>query len=493
MITAKNYYDKIAKGEIVKSTLPDALKTGFDFVDKVTLKGSSWSAYETSVGIKKTINLYFVKLDEFLGSKKPTAAIIIKTEKNPKRIDRSKEPQKKSQRSKEDDGVEIVEQIIPEIKFIRRFLNMHGKKKDQNQIRLFISALQKAIRERRITKTSKYADEIMGIQDFLIKFHSKFSRANQKIQCEIPEGLELKSLFIIGKQVEYQSVKFIKSYISLQGKIIPTQKAKNLHNRIAIAQDRNKITSTDKYWNEIQSIRKQLKAFATKNPRSGILKIETRELNGLNGILSSCGCHEIQEETNLNGLSRVPENTIMNSMDAIKLSFEKLGLTGKWLDLIGNPSTNFTAMIFGRPKMGKSILAIDFAGYLARNHGRVLYVAKEEGIDDTLISKLENVAHSQLDTSNYLPENLNGYDFIFLDSVTKLGLTPDDLNDLKQEYPDKAFIYIFQSTKQGIFRGNNEFQHDVDVVIEIPELGKAIQFGRFNQGGSMNIFDNNQD
>lgn len=31
--------------------------------------------------------------------------------------------------------------------------------------------------------------------------------------------------------------------------------------------------------------------------------------------------------------------------------------------------------------------------------------------------------------------------------------------------------------------------HDVDVVIEIPELGRAVQFGRFNQGGEMQIFE----
>lgn len=43
--------------------------------------------------------------------------------------------------------------------------------------------------------------------------------------------------------------------------------------------------------------------------------------------------------------------------------------------------------------------------------------------------------------------------------------------------------------KDGNFRGKNEFQHDVDVVIEVPEQGKAVQFGRYNQGGEMNIFE----
>jgi len=168
-----------------------------------------------------------------------------------------------------------------------------------------------------------------------------------------------------------------------------------------------------------------------------------------------------------------------------------LGFMGKWLDLIGDPSSNFTAMVFGKPKMGKSYLCVDFAGYLARNHGKVLYVAKEEGLDYTLQQKLNDkaVAHPNLYVASVLPENLADYDFIFLDSVTKLGLTPDDLARLRIVNPTKSFIFIFQSTKAGNFRGANSFQHDVDVVIEVPEKGRAVQFGRFNQGGEINIFD----
>ena len=148
-------------------------------------------------------------------------------------------------------------------------------------------------------------------------------------------------------------------------------------------------------------------------------------------------------------------------------------------------------MVFGKPKMGKSYLCVDFAGYLARNHGKVLYVAKEEGLDYTLQQKLneKNVKHPNLFVASILPEDLSPYDFIFLDSVTKLGYAPEDLNRLKALNPAKSFVFIFQSTKDGKFRGANTFQHDVDIVIEVPKRGKAIQMGRFNQGGEIQIFD----
>lgn len=120
----------------------------------------------------------------------------------------------------------------------------------------------------------------------------------------------------------------------------------------------------------------------------------------------------------------------------------------------------------------------------------MLYVAKEEGLDMTLQKKLndKNVAHPNLFVSSVLPESLIAYDFIFLDSVNKLALQPEDLNRLKAQNPTKSFIFIFQSTKDGNFRGANSFQHDVDVVIEVPEKGRAVQFGRFNQGGEITIF-----
>lgn len=113
------------------------------------------------------------------------------------------------------------------------------------------------------------------------------------------------------------------------------------------------------------------------------------------------------------------------------------------------------------------------------------------GLDMRLLqSKLDSkkVQHINLFVTSTLPENLDRFAFIFLDSINSLGLTPDDLCQLKYKYPAKSFICIFQSTKQGSFRGANVFQHDVDVVIEVPEKGKAIQMGRFNQGGQMNIF-----
>lgn len=187
---------------------------------------------------------------------------------------------------------------------------------------------------------------------------------------------------------------------------------------------------------------------------------------------------------------KVPAKVIC-STDFVNLKFNTLGFKDKWFDFMGDPSAGFTMMVFGSPKFGKSYLCLDFAGYLARYHGKVLYVAYEEKLDKTLQDKMKdkNVFHENLILADTLPDDLSAYDFVFLDSVNKLGLSPKDLEILKLQNKGLSFIYVFQATKDGQFKGSNEFQHDVDIVVEVPEIGKAVQYGRFNQGGELSIFD----
>ncbi|MBL4862993.1 MAG: hypothetical protein JKY09_08265 [Crocinitomicaceae bacterium] len=496
MITINNYYTETANLKI--TDLPLTLWKGKEFVDKVTQNGKTWGAYHSSDSIKNTINLYITKLNEYVSAnaKEKSSATPKKTARKTARTTKPKVsaksaasitviPKAKTARELAYEKATKVERISDELRMIKRFALMHDKVKTQNQIRLFINALQKAITEKRIRKSSEYSKEVIEIQDFLIKLHGRFRTENERIHVVIGDKKLSHYLTLVGKQAELLSVKFIKSYINLQGKSISNTKAKNLYNRIANAVNKGELSKKDRYWKEVDSIMSTLKSFVKKNAEQGELLVSSKELNGLQGIVAGCGCDE------LNGIQTDYRNTIMNSTDIVNLDFEKLGFKGKWFELIGNPSSGFTTMIFGKPKMGKSYLAVDFSGYLARNHGTVLYVAREEGIDDTLQQKLKdkNVAHPDLYVSDYLPEDLSAYDFVFLDSVNKLRLSPEQLDAFKRKYPETSFIYIFQTTKLGNFRGGNEFQHDVDSVIEVAEKGKAIQFGRFNQGGAIDIFD----
>lgn len=490
MITIDNYFNKVNSLDF--SSYPDALKKGHEFVQKATNNGSSWVSYHSSEAIKKTVDIYLSKLNEFVNSsskaeKKQTRKAnekkehdeIIEETKRRQGIKTTAKPRKAvDETTDEEDGPQLVERIPEELKYLRRFINLNGKTKTKDDLLRFINALQKSILEKRIRKTSPYATQVKYIQESLIK---TFNTMTAKIKLEVNAKTLNEFKDLLGGEKIYPSVQLIKKYINLNGKIGMKEKAAKLVKQMETAAKKRKVKKGDVYEAPLQQAYKNLREFVT-DKKQKTLVIEQKELNGLEGVLG-CACNQ------LNGFDEKP--AIMNSMDFANMQFETIGLKGKWFDLIGDPSSNFTAMVFGKPKMGKSYLCIDFAGYLARNHGKVLYVAKEEGLDMTLQKKLndKDVTHPNLYVASVLPDNLAPYDFIFLDSVNRLGLDPEALNRLKILNPSKSFIFIFQATKLGSFKGSQSFQHDVDVVIEVPEKGKAVQMGRFNQGGEIDIFD----
>ncbi|MBA2611300.1 MAG: hypothetical protein H0U95_04960 [Bacteroidetes bacterium] len=509
MINIHNYKDSVQNLDY--STLPATYWKTHQFVEKATENYTNWNIYNSSEPIKKTIDAYFIKLDEFLKKHYPQpkhelpnnihVVKIANSHQETNHTEHKVKPTKviaSKEIATEDEEIDFsfVERIPEEIKFIKRFLSFHGKKKTKDDFLRFINALQRAMIEKKVRKASPYAKHIDYIQDKLIMVFNKMKKA---IPVEINEEklLELKGVILEEKVMP--SVMLIKRYITLNGKYAVKDKAQLLLNAMDKAFKLKKITKMDKYNKLLDQMHANLSIYI-KSKTQKILSIPKAELNGLNGVLG-CGCNlsGIDTENEMSCLERdtvipIAKNTqgIMNSIDFARMQFKTLGFAGKYRKLIGDPNKGFTTMVYGKPKMGKSYLCIDFAGYLARNHGKVLYVAKEEGLDFTLQEKLNSkeVAHPNLDVANDIPNDLSPYDFIFLDSVNKLGLSSNDLEALKHASPGKSFVYIFQTTKEGNFRGANEFQHDVDVVINIPEKGLAVQNGRFNQGGEMRIFDN---
>ena len=491
-IDKNNYYQIIEK--IGMSNLSPALKKGHEFIERITRNNTNWNTYQT---YKKTVDMQFEAIGLLFANKQnpstqtqKTKASATKSQQQPKTTTKTTQVKKMPSIDEEDFQSEQVELISPEVGFMKRFASFNHKTKTKEQIGSFIRSLQKAIAERRIRKTSPHAKLINEIQKELIE---RFNERGKPKPFEFT-AKQLQAYAQFGKsELLYPSIRFIKAFIGLNGKEITKDKATTLHDRIVTAIEKERLSPKDKYFKHIEHILAALKKFV-KESRTTI-PITEAQLNGLEGVLSGCACkHQsvIKSTPQLSGLpnSNEPRNKILNSIDVVALKSHKLNFTGKWLQFIGNPSKGFTVMIYGKPKFGKSYLAIAFAGYLARSHGKVLYVAMEEGFDDTLKQKLndKNVAHPNLDVSDYLPKELSLYQFVFIDSVNKAQLSAEQLDLLERRYPETCFVYVFQTTKDGNFKGAMEFKHNVDVVIEVPERGIAIQYGRFNQGSEMNIF-----
>ena len=94
--------------------------------------------------------------------------------------------------------------------------------------------------------------------------------------------------------------------------------------------------------------------------------------------------------------------------------------------------------------------------------------------------------HPNLVISEKLPDDLSPYQFVFIDSVSKARLSSQDLTKLRMDNPKTAFVFIFHTTKVGNFRGQQDFAHDVDVIINV-ENGSAKASGRFGVGGSIKV------
>ena len=489
MLNTKNYFDKVQ--QLNWEELPEALAKGHKLVEGAAQ--NNWAAYNTNENIKRVVEAYFQKLSDYLsknpmptGGAKPNAPSksLPKASASP-RTPKSETPKasvpKKPQPEAETDYESTpVEYIDTDVQFIRRYSAMHGKVKSQAQILNLLHSLQKAILERRIRKDSPYAKEIELMQNQLIKCYEQM---DEMIEVKIDSKNLKRYLEIANSQEGMLSITLLKAYVSLNGKKDVHDRAERLLNRMRKAVTSGKVTKSDKYADRLNDAFVTIKTYL--DSKSAYLNINKAQLNGLMGIL---GEDLFGQKKSLNGSDDDEGTLIVSSGELLKMDFQTIGLKGKYLELIGDPSIGFTAMVYGLPKSGKSTMCLDFANHLASNHGKVLYCAVEEGFGYTLKEKIERLGaqHANLYITDRVPENLSDYEFVFIDSVSKAGMDVEDIDRLRKLHPETSFIFIYHTTKEGKFKGVNSHAHEVDVIIQV-DKGQATSTGRFNAGGKMKI------
>lgn len=203
-----------------------------------------------------------------------------------------------------------------------------------------------------------------------------------------------------------------------------------------------------------------------------------------------------KSKDNVSSPLKIGNDKIITSKELIEYDYESIDTHGLWLEFIGKPSIDFYSVIHGKAGEGKSTFAIQFALYLASKFDRVLYVSGEEGFSMTMSDKFKRLGASN---DNLIVANLKSYDeiknelksnkyyFIFIDSIDTLHIGPVEMNDLRNDNKDTAFITISQSTKDGKMRGSNEIVHDCDVVIQVEDGKATTTKNRFLEKGK--VFD----
>jgi len=172
---------------------------------------------------------------------------------------------------------------------------------------------------------------------------------------------------------------------------------------------------------------------------------------------------------------RIPKG-YASALDIKRMNFDTISLDHEWGDWFGEVSRDVRMGITADPGGGKSVFGMDFANYLAKNFGPVLYVASEEGgVSHNVQSKImwRGFDHPNLIFGQRLPSGPEMEDFfaVFVDSIQNAGLeTMEKLkrfNDMAQKTGPKLMFYVFQETKGGKFRGSREMEHYIDVKLII--------------------------
>ncbi len=193
-----------------------------------------------------------------------------------------------------------------------------------------------------------------------------------------------------------------------------------------------------------------------------------------------------EEEPNTNNSKIVSSRTMRG------WKYKLFPFVGKWKDFFGTPEYAFHLAVHGKPGEGKSTFCVQFADYLAKNFGKVIYISGEEGLSKTVQDKIinngiDNPYFFFADIKSYeeiKTEIPNEYHFVFIDSLDTLRIDPIRLKALKEHYPQSAFITISQSTKDGKMRGSLELVHDADITVKVEDGIAATTKNRFQVRGT---------
>lgn len=136
-------------------------------------------------------------------------------------------------------------------------------------------------------------------------------------------------------------------------------------------------------------------------------------------------------------------------------------------------------LIKGTKHTSKSQLAMQIANAFAENEMPVAYIDYEQGgmvCKDTVDSINRNTSEKgrkMIAVKGYLEkplEELKGFckycKVIVADSVTDLGITADQLNELRNEFPEVIWVFISQVKDNGEMYGGNKMAHNPTAIIK---------------------------
>lgn len=175
---------------------------------------------------------------------------------------------------------------------------------------------------------------------------------------------------------------------------------------------------------------------------------------------------------------------VVSASDLNEIKYETLQLQEPYFGWLGAIPTNFDMMVDGAPGGGKSTILLQFAEHLAKDLGqKVLFVSKEEFGAASLVEKVKRLGIKNVAFTNTITPDANlgeDYDTVFIDSITDLRFDVNDYKKLREKNPDVAFVLVLQRTKNGQFRGTNEWPHEVEITAKVQDGFTWTEKNRYN-------------
>ncbi|WP_338769920.1 hypothetical protein WAF17_10880 [Bernardetia sp. ABR2-2B] len=378
------------------------------------------------------------------------------------------------------------------LSLIRRFLNMIGKKKTRNSLQLLLNRINKAAVNKEIRAKSQYAKPLKYVAESLVNALNT-SYATIKFS-QTKEGAELLEPYMNDKQS--MSIRLLRQFYNAQNKKFTARHDKLIENL-------KKVDKDDAFYPDVKAA---IKTLQTAKQNGKAVKATRATLKGLNGIckkkgslngLDGMGLHPAVAGAIGGAASGVVGGSVYRALSGVELmdvDYDTMNLSFDFKGIgLDDMPKNASILAFGKPKHGKSTFALQLANELSKQ-GSLLYVSNEEMMGDGKPSKSlqDRVKRIGYTPSMFFSKNLNvqlkKFQFIVIDSINSLGLDIEAWRELRDMYPNTFFVLVSQVTKSGVFRGSQEWAHDVDVLVEVKN-GQADIMGRFGSG-DYQIFEN---
>ena len=491
MITVENYIEDVNRYNVA---IPEGFKSSDAMMHEYHKELEKYGENEAVIETRPTAEKYVKMLNAYLlknefefkekTTSKPSSKTVSTTKLNAKTTKKVVKHEPKEKTIKTPKVVvkphNMVDELPIEIRVFSRYLKFHGKIVTVKQLKQLLLNMARSAKKGLITKSSPYKNEWNQIGAEMNETLVSTDINKTTIDYVIPDHLKENLTNLVKDFGLRPSIVLIKKYLTEYGKENNADKLKALNITASKAIEAGKILKTDKHIKDLL----ELKEFSEDYIKSGHWKITQEQLNGF-GTIGGLG--SVPEFKN----TLIPANKVMNTTDFIQLQFSKLELTGKWKAFIGTPSPKFRMMIFGKPGCGKSTLALMLGHYLASDlDKRTLYVANEEALRSTLKDKIVRLklAHPNFDLVEEMPTNLKQWDYVFFDSADDLKIDPEEMKEIDKKHPKTTFISIHKVTKEGLFKGSNDWEHDVDICVKVEDGVAKSTKNRCGGAGTFKVY-----